>query len=91
MSTATTLETPATEIGEDDTVELHVRNVPRSVWLKARQAALVSRLRFGRYVTKLLENAGPLPPSLHPNPNPDPNGPMSESLGSTVGGSTSPG
>ena len=48
---------------EDDTVELHVRHVPRSVWLKARQSALASGLRFGQYVIKLLENAEPPPPS----------------------------
>jgi hypothetical protein len=62
MSTATSLETPMDQIAEDDTVEIHIRNVPRSVWLKARQSALASRLRFGQYVIKLLENAGPLPP-----------------------------
>ena len=59
MST-TVSETQPIQNTEDDTVELHVRNVPRCVWLKARQAALASRLRFGQYVIKLLENAEPL-------------------------------
>jgi hypothetical protein len=68
MSTATAPNPPTVPNLEPDTVELHVRNVPRAVWLKARNAALASRLRFGRYVIKLLENAGPLPltPPLHP-------------------------
>src|SRR5947209_4803879 len=39
LSTATAVETPTTQTKEGDTVELHVRNVPRSVWLKARQSA----------------------------------------------------
>ena len=62
MSTATAPEPPAGQAPEPDTVELHVRNVPRPVWLKARNAALASRRRFGQYVIRLLEDAGPLPP-----------------------------
>lgn len=83
MSTVAAPEPPAEQHLEPDTVELHVRNVPRAVWLKARNAALASRLRFGRYVIKLLENAGPLPPSLHPTntaneaPSPSPGVPAS--------------
>lgn len=64
MSTATAPEPPAEQNLEPDTVELHVRNVPRAVWLKARNAALVSRLRFGQYVIKLLEQAEPLAPAV---------------------------
>lgn len=69
MSTATAPEPPAEQNLEPDTVELHVRNVPRAVWLKARNAALVSRLRFGQYVIKLLENAGPVPLPQSSDPN----------------------
>jgi hypothetical protein len=61
VSTETVPAATAVQTLEPDTVELHVRNVPRAVWLKARQAALASRLRFGQYVIKLLENAGPTP------------------------------
>ena len=68
MSTATAPETPTDQNLEPDTVELHVRNVPRAVWLKARHAALASRLRFGQYVIKLLEQASPLPPTVGPPP-----------------------
>jgi hypothetical protein len=69
LSAVTTPHLSPAPAGEDDTVELHVRNVPRPVWLRARQAALASRLRFGRYVIKLLENAGPLPPSVPTGPS----------------------
>lgn len=62
MSAANATETSPIEHAEDDFVELHVRNVPRSIWLKARQSALVSRLRFGQYVIKLLEQAEPMTP-----------------------------
>ena len=62
MSTGTVPEASTPQTLEPDTVELHVRNVPRAVWLKARQAALASRLRFGQYVIKLLENAEPVSP-----------------------------
>lgn len=54
---------------DPDTVELHVRNVPRAIWLKARQSALASRLRFGQYVIKLLEKAEPLQPLVHHSPS----------------------
>lgn len=75
MSSVTATETPPIEHAEDDTVELHVRNVPRSIWLKARQSALASRLRFGQYVIRLLEQAEPchlvsLRPSLERKPVP---------------------
>lgn len=59
MSAATAPVPPAEQHLAPDTVELHVRNVPRTVWLKARQAALASGLRFGQYVIKLLEQAQP--------------------------------
>ena len=69
MSTGTVPDEATVQTLEPDTVELHVRNVPRAVWLKARQAALASRLRFGQYVIKLLENAEPVsPPTLCPSP-----------------------
>ena len=55
MTTGTVPEGATVQTLEPDTIELHVRNVPRAVWLKARQAALASRLRFGQYVIKLLE------------------------------------
>lgn len=59
MSTTTDhSESESVQSPKDDTIELHVRNVPRKVWLKARQAALESRVRFGQYVIRLLENAG---------------------------------
>ena len=60
MSTGTVPDKATAQTLEPDTVELHVRNVPRAVWLKARQAALASRLRFGQYVIKLLEQAEPI-------------------------------
>jgi hypothetical protein len=62
VSTGTVPGEATAQTMEPDTVELHVRNVPRAVWLKARNAALVSRLRFGQYVIKLLENANPVSP-----------------------------
>ena len=68
MSTGTVPEGATVQTLESDTVELHVRNVPRAVWLKARQAALASRLRFGQYVIKLLETAEPL--ALEPQSRP---------------------
>ena len=68
MSTGTVPEEASAQPLADDTVELHVRNVPRAVWLKARHAALASRLRFGRYVIQLLEQAEPLPPAVSPLP-----------------------
>ena len=69
MSTGTVPDEAPAQTLEPDTVELHVRNVPRAVWLKARQAALASRLRFGQYVIKLLENAGPVSPPQTSGPN----------------------
>lgn len=63
MSTGTVPEGATVQTLEPDTVELHVRNVPRAVWLKARHAALASRLRFGQYVILLLEQAETLPAS----------------------------
>ena len=60
MSTGTLPDEAIAQALEPDTVELHVRNVPRAVWLKARQAALASRLRFGQYIIRLLENADPV-------------------------------
>ena len=67
MSFTTATEPSPIENAEDDTVELHVRHVPRSIWLKARQSALASRLRFGQYVIRLLEQAEPVQPGPVPN------------------------
>jgi hypothetical protein len=69
VSTRTVPEGATVQTLEPDTVELHVRNVPRAVWLKARQEALASRLRFGKYIIKLLENAGPVSPPQTSGPN----------------------
>lgn len=63
MSTSIAMDEQPTPIQDADTVELHVRNVPRSVWLQARQSALASRLRFGQYIIELLKKATPLPVS----------------------------
>lgn len=86
MRTVTAPDPPAEQSLEPDTVELHVRNVPRSVWLKARQAALASRLRFGRYVIKLLEQAEPLTP---PSPRLNPTSTANEDPSPATGGSAS--
>ena len=64
MSPTIEIESPPVEPAEDDTIELHVRKVPRAIWLKARQAALASGLRFGQYMIRLiLEKAEPFSPS----------------------------
>ena len=42
------------------TKTLSVKNVPHSIWQRARQNALASNLSFGEYVVKLLNTAGPL-------------------------------
>jgi len=62
VSTGTVPAATDVQTLEPDTVELHVRNVPQAVWLRARHAALASRLRFGQYVIRLLEQAEPFPP-----------------------------
>ena len=43
---------------ERETIELHVRRVPRPIWLRARQQALAQKLSFRDYVIGILEVAG---------------------------------
>jgi hypothetical protein len=43
---------------ERETIELHVRRVPRPIWLRARQQALAQKLSFRDYVIGILEIAG---------------------------------
>jgi hypothetical protein len=43
---------------ERETIELHVRRVPRPIWLRARQQALAQKLSFRNYVIGILEIAG---------------------------------
>ncbi len=43
---------------ERETVELHVKRVPRAIWLRARQQALAQKLSFRDYVIRVLEVAG---------------------------------
>jgi len=40
--------------------DLHVKRIPESAWLRARQNALQSGLSFKAYVTKVLEHSMPL-------------------------------
>lgn len=49
--------TPGSEEAESETVELHVKRVPRSIWLRARQQALAQKLSFRDYVIRVLEVA----------------------------------
>jgi hypothetical protein len=50
--------TPGSKETERETVELHVKRVPRAIWLKARQQALAQKLSFRDYVIRVLETAG---------------------------------
>jgi hypothetical protein len=50
------------EADADDTVELHVRRVPRAVWQKARNNAMSSRTSFRDFIIRTLANSQPLPP-----------------------------
>jgi|GEM_PF-2136261 len=50
--------TPGSKETERETVELHVKRVPRAIWLKARQQALAQKLSFRDYVIRILEVAG---------------------------------
>lgn len=54
--------TPGSKETERETVELHVKRVPRAIWLKARQQALAQKLSFRDYVIRVLEVAGLEPP-----------------------------
>jgi len=59
MTTTNTNEaTPGSEESERETVELHVKRVPRAIWLRARQQALAQKLSFRDYVIRVLEVAG---------------------------------
>lgn len=49
--------TPGSEESERETVELHVKRVPRAIWLRARQQALAQKLSFRDYVIRVLEVA----------------------------------
>ena len=49
---------PGSEEAEPETVELHVKRVPRAIWLKARQQALAQKLSFRDYVIRVLQVAG---------------------------------
>ena len=49
--------TPGSEEAEPETVELHVKRVPRSIWLRARQQALAQKLSFRDYVIRVLQVA----------------------------------
>lgn len=52
------------------THSVHVRDVPESVWCKARQNALLSGLPFKEYVTRLLAESTPfLPITVPPSDN----------------------
>lgn len=42
---------------ERETIELHVKRVPRAIWLKSRQQALVQKMSFREYVIRVLEAA----------------------------------
>lgn len=56
MSTAGTDKTvPSFRESERETVELHVKRVPRAIWLKARQQALAQNVSFRDFVIRLLE------------------------------------
>ncbi len=50
--------TPGSKETVRETVELHVKRVPRAIWLKARQQALAQKLSFRDYVIRVLETAG---------------------------------
>jgi hypothetical protein len=50
--------TPGSKETVRETVELHVKRVPRAIWLKARQQALAQKLSFRDYVIGVLEAAG---------------------------------
>jgi hypothetical protein len=54
--------TPGPKETVRETVELHVKRVPRAIWLKARQQALAQKLSFRDYVIRVLEVAGLEPP-----------------------------
>ncbi len=43
---------------ERETIELHVRRVPKPIWLRARQQALAQNVSFRDYVIGILEIAG---------------------------------
>lgn len=42
------------------TVELHVRRLPRDVWLRARQNALRSSLPFREFIIRILADSEPI-------------------------------
>lgn len=44
-----------------DTCDLHVKRIPKSIWLKARQNALLSSLSFRDYVIRVLDECQPVP------------------------------
>ena len=47
--------------GNSRTHSVHIRDVPETVWCRARQNALLSGLPFKEYVTRLLGESVPFP------------------------------
>lgn len=63
MPVATQDEQTLEAVSPRTTVELHVRRLPRDVWLRARQNALRSSLPFREFIIRILAGSEPLPPT----------------------------
>jgi hypothetical protein len=46
-----------------DTVSIHVKGVPKAIWLRARENAIASELAFKHYLLKVFEQCQPFPPA----------------------------